>query len=179
MDCLHFFSTVLPNWLTAIGTIGAVITSLWFSYQSNKIKVKGSAQYMKKWILPFGLHRSEIALLKIVNKGKVPIIIQSVHVEFKPKNGRTSMLIPDPNFGLISAPLPARLEFSDEFTLQLEKNALEKILEENPNSKSIAFYAMTKLDERIELKNDPQLDDFIHNWKLKLTETQAKSEESV
>lgn len=179
MDCTHFFSTVLPNWLVAIGTIGAVITSLWFSYRSNTIKAKESANYLEEWTIPPGLVRRELVLLKIINTGKVPFVIQSIHIEFKPKSKREIMLMPDPSYGLTSAPLPARLEFSEEFTFQITKTAFEKILEISPESTSLSFYALTKLEDRIDLKSGPQLEEFIQNWKRKRKETIEKGEESV
>ncbi|MDZ4726840.1 MAG: hypothetical protein SH817_11840 [Leptospira sp.] len=179
MDCTLFFSTILPNWLVAIGTIGAVITSLWFSYQSNKIKAKGSAKYMQEWTIPPGLVRRELILLKILNTGKVPFVIESFHIEFKPKTDQAYMLIPDPSYGYISAPLPARLEFSDEFTLQMERTAFENLLSKSSGATSVRFYAVTKLDDRIDLKMDLQLEEFINNWKRKRRETIEKGEESV
>lgn len=179
MDCIHLFSTVLPNWLVAIGTIGAVITSLWFSHQSNKIKAKGSANYMEEWTIPPGLVRQELVLLKIINTGKVPFVIQSIHFESLPKAKYSNMLMLDPSYGLTNLPLPARLEYSEEFILQLPKDALEKILEKEPDTTSLSFYALTKLDERIDLKTGPQLSEFIGNWKAKQKEVPMTDQETV
>ena len=134
---------------------------------------------MQEWTIPPGLVRRELILLKILNTGKVPFVIESFHIEFKPKTAQAYMLIPDPSYGYISAPLPARLEFSDEFTLQMERTAFENLLSKSSGATSVRFYAVTKLDDRIDLKMDLQLEEFINNWKRKRRETIEKGEESV
>lgn len=44
---------------------------------------------------------------------------------------------------------------------------------------SLSFYALTKLEDRIDLKSGPQLEEFIQDWKRKRKETIGKGEESV
>ncbi|MCW7494630.1 hypothetical protein ND861_18435 [Leptospira sp. 2 VSF19] len=46
-------------------------------------------------------------------------------------------------------------------------------------STSLSFYALTKLEDRIDLNQSPQLDEFIQNWKRNRKETIEKGEESV
>lgn len=134
---------------------------------------------MEEWKIPPGLVRRELVLLKIINTGKVPFVIQSIHFEFTPKTGTANMLLPDPSYGLTSMPLPARLEFSEEFTFQIAKTALEQILEKSSEFTSLSIYTLTTLEDRIELKSGPQLDEFIQNWKRKRKETMKKGEESA
>lgn len=89
------------------------------------------------------------------------------------------MLMLDPPSGLTNLPLPVRLEYSEEFILQIPKDALEKILEKEPDITSLSFYALTKLDERIDLQTGPQLLEFIETWKAKRNEALTKGQETV
>ncbi len=134
---------------------------------------------MEEWTIPPGLVRRELVLLKILNTGKVPFVIQSILFEFKPKTDKAYVLFPDQGLGLISAPLPARLEFSEEFTLQMERNAFENLLSKSSGATSFKFYVLTKLDDRIALKTGPQLDEFIATWKTKRMEVLMKDQESA
>lgn len=134
---------------------------------------------MEEWTIPPGLLRRELVLLKIINTGKVPFVIQSIHFELFPKTKYSNMLILDPSYGLTNLPLPTRLEYSEEFILQIPKDALGKILEKEPDITSLSFYALTKLEDCIDLKSGSQLDVLIQNWKRKRNEEVEKDEESA
>ncbi|MCG6141663.1 hypothetical protein [Leptospira mtsangambouensis] len=47
------------------------------------------------------------------------------------------------------------------------------------NLASLQFYALTKLDERIDLQTGPQLSEFVETWTAKRTEVLTKDQESV
>ncbi|EMY71554.1 hypothetical protein [Leptospira vanthielii] len=46
-------------------------------------------------------------------------------------------------------------------------------------STSLSFYALTKLEDRIDLKSGLQLEEMIQNWKRNRKETIEKGEESA
>ncbi|WP_165780033.1 hypothetical protein [Leptospira meyeri] len=56
---------------------------------------------------------------------------------------------------------------------------IDVLKEIHSESTSLSFYALTKLEDRIDLKTGSQLEEFIQNWKRKRNETIEKGDESV
>lgn len=65
----NFWSEILPSWLSAIGTVGAVIVALWLSLKQNRIKYMTAASLDKE---------SKKIIFRIVNKGFIPIHIDGL-----------------------------------------------------------------------------------------------------
>jgi hypothetical protein len=68
---------VIGTWIAAIGTVGAVITSLWLASNSNKVKLKISAN-TSFLVIPGVSGHKEVCLINIANIGTRPIKINSI-----------------------------------------------------------------------------------------------------
>ncbi|MCR4291965.1 MAG: hypothetical protein NUV76_03705 [Candidatus Kuenenia sp.] len=80
--------SVIGTWLAAIGTVGAVVTSLWLAFRQNKIKLKVSAEYIRQKVTGHDETR-DCCFIKVVNAGpnpaKISYISWQVHRWFKKK----------------------------------------------------------------------------------------------
>jgi len=68
---------VIGTWIAAIGTVGAVITSLWLASSNNKVKLKISAN-TSFLVIPGVSGYTEVCLINIANIGTRPIKINNI-----------------------------------------------------------------------------------------------------
>jgi hypothetical protein len=73
---------VIGTWIAAIGTVGAVITSLWLSYNSNKIKLQIMAS-SRIIIDSLEVDRPVICNINIVNIGNKAATVNLIGWEIK------------------------------------------------------------------------------------------------
>ncbi|WP_294962005.1 hypothetical protein [Sulfurimonas sp.] len=69
--------SVIGTWIAAIGTVGAVITSLWLASSNNRVKLKISAETNSLLSSNESGHK-EVCLIHIVNIGTRPIKINNI-----------------------------------------------------------------------------------------------------
>jgi hypothetical protein len=67
---------VIGTWIAAIGTVGAVITSLWLASSNNKVKLKISAN--SSFLIIPGIPHKEVCRINIANIGIRPIKINNI-----------------------------------------------------------------------------------------------------
>ncbi|MCM3396469.1 hypothetical protein M3638_01295 [Oceanobacillus profundus] len=87
---MNIFSVVydlgnITDWLSAIGTIGAVIVALYLSNKDRKpkAKVKSNVSYL---VGPSGVSGPVQISLEILNQGLIPITIKECTLNYKGKN---------------------------------------------------------------------------------------------
>ena len=68
---------VIGTWIAAIGTVGAVITSLWLASSNNKVKLRISAN-SSFLVIPGVSSHKEVCLINIANIGTRPIKINNI-----------------------------------------------------------------------------------------------------
>lgn len=68
---------VIGTWIAAIGTVGAVITSLWLASSNNKVKLRISAN-SSFLVIPGASGHKEVCLINIANIGTRPIKINNI-----------------------------------------------------------------------------------------------------
>lgn len=152
--------------LTAIGTIGAVITSLYFSQMRHKINAKGTISFK----LGNSLDKfNEIMMIEIINNGEKPFRITSFYIRAKKLN-LNFVFFPDEK-----EPYSTRLDFNyvessnGQYIYPKEQfiKNIQLIFENNKSDKTklsniekikyLKFYANTNLDQEIILKPQPYL----------------------
>lgn len=60
--------SVIGTWVSSIGTVAAVITSLWFSYRQNRLRLSVTAGH-RIIINPGSNQTPEYCMIRVVNKG--------------------------------------------------------------------------------------------------------------
>ena len=82
---------VIGTWIAAIGTVGAVITSLWLSFNSNKVKLKidTSASIL---IHPSIQERGMHCIITISNIGTRPVTIKGIGWEIQRGNEKKNFI---------------------------------------------------------------------------------------
>ncbi|MUK43690.1 hypothetical protein GNP61_19265 [Aliivibrio fischeri] len=71
------FWTMIGTWVASIGTVSAVITSLWFAYNQNKVKLRITVGHRK--IVSVGSHDTpDYCVIKVVNLSNKPAKIESI-----------------------------------------------------------------------------------------------------
>ncbi|MCM3739222.1 hypothetical protein M3210_02955 [Oceanobacillus luteolus] len=118
----------IADWLTAFGTIGAVIVSLYFSYNRSRKKAKVIISNRKTVL-------SDKLLFRIVNTGIIPIEVStsrlSIHEPWWSKKDERVIHFSDEK--------PMMLEQSKSRTIYIDSYTVDKKLEEYeiPNEKKI------------------------------------------
>ena len=69
--------SVIGTWLAGVGTLGAVITSLWFAFNQNRIKLKVTAGH-RIFITSASTEKPDYCFIKVVNVGLRPAKISNV-----------------------------------------------------------------------------------------------------
>lgn len=72
---------VIGTWVASIGTVSAVITSLWFSRQQNRIRLKISAG-ARMVFTPGSEHQPMYCIINVVNIGDRPAKITGISWQF-------------------------------------------------------------------------------------------------
>lgn len=81
----------ITDWLTALGTIGAVIVALYLSRRETKPRAKVTASFSHA-VGPFGVSEDPIAIsAEIVNLGLIPIHLKECTIAL----GKKKMIFPD------------------------------------------------------------------------------------
>lgn len=71
---------VIGTWVASIGTVSAVITSLWLAYHQSKLKLK-VASGIRQLITPGSDHIPEYCVINVVNTGSKPAKITNISWE--------------------------------------------------------------------------------------------------
>lgn len=104
---------VIGTWVASIGTVSAVITSLWFSRQQNRIRLKISAG-ARMVFTPGSEHQPMYCIINVVNIGDRPAKITGISWQFgRFKNKKYMLQV----FGLPEfADTPHTLQLGEEAT---------------------------------------------------------------
>lgn len=152
--------------LTAIGTVGAVIISLYFSQMRHKINAKGTISLK---LCELSGKFNEIMMIEIINNGEKPFKITSFYIRAKKLN-LNLVFFPDDkeiystrlDFNYVESSngqyIYPQEQFIKNIKLIFENNKSDKtklpIIEK---IKYLKFYAKTNLDHEITLKPHPKL----------------------
>jgi len=105
----RFINTFAP-WLSALGTIAAVATSLYLAQRDRRINLKVRASLRIQFIQGGGRgHGDRFVSLNIANRGRRPAMITGVGFRFGEVR-RQEFLPPSPQ----GTPIPVKLEDGDE-----------------------------------------------------------------
>ncbi len=115
----NLFLEILPNWLTAIGTVGAVIVSLWLSLNSVRIRYRASANFMKNTI-----NDDEHLLIRIINTGQKPFTVESLFWILK-RRFKKQIYYQNPDINLFTQKIPKRLNEGEEVNIFLDSGILK------------------------------------------------------
>ena len=142
-----FFSNILPNWLAAIGTISAVIVSLFLSMKGEKIKFFAKAEYCK---LLVGSMKEIFFNVLIANNCQKIIKIKSIQWKVR-KKFATKIYTQIPDNNQFTETLPKTLEEGDELNLFFKKEIFEKNIDKS-DSKNISLYFKTSTNKKYKIK---------------------------
>ena len=71
------FWSMIGTWVASVGTVSAVITSLWFAYNQNKIKLRITVRHMQL-VSRTEENAPDHCVVKIVNLSNKPAKIESI-----------------------------------------------------------------------------------------------------
>ena len=155
------FSTSIATWLTAVGTIGAVITSLWFAWSKNRLRLKVHVGLM---VAMGDITGDQYCRIRAVNIGLRPITITNIGWKCGIWHWGRKYAIQDISFSpsaseiqKISSKLPLLLNHGDEFNVYLPalnwlESASSFVGKNRIIAKSLKVTVFTSTDEVIEKK---------------------------
>jgi hypothetical protein len=175
-DTWRFINTFAP-WFSAIGTISAVVTSLYLAKKSGRVHLKVDAGV--RTIIQQGIPSKDFVTIMVVNKGHRTATIQSVG--WKLGFFRKTYFIQMPGPPILSSKLPQKLEDGESaryfFSIEPEggdgwreqfKKALDKFKFPTLMAHSMKAQVHTSVGKTFEARIEKSLRDLL------LTEKQAK-----
>lgn len=108
---------VIGTWIAAIGTVGAVITSLWLSYNSNRVKLKIKAD-ARILVDSTRQDRPMMCFIEIVNIGNKPVKINSLGWKIKRRKEKKEYF--QVTRGSIADTLPLTLTEGSDATITID-----------------------------------------------------------
>ncbi len=85
------FWTMIGTWVASFGTVAAVITSLFFAYNQNKVKLRITVGHRQIWSSATG-EAPDYCVIKVVNLGNKPAKIESIGWQAGFLRSKTSMV---------------------------------------------------------------------------------------
>jgi len=148
MDII-WITTILPNWLTAIGTIGAVVFSLVVTLKSNKISYYAWANSM---IL--AENKKEYIVIKIANKNNVPFTVESIYWIYKNSFFKKTTYYQTMDINKYSDNLPKKIMAGEYINILLDKKTVLNNLNKKITAKKGKIHLLfsTSLGETHEIK---------------------------
>lgn len=151
---------VIGTWVSSIGTVGAVITSLWIANNSNKakLKVSASASYI---IDTKSKDKPLVCLINIVNVGKKPVTITCLGWEIGRGKKKKSFL--QNTNGSILEEIPKTLMESQDLSIGINFNGSGNWLQNMANLlkdydlKTMKLVVATNLGESFKAEVDQSL----------------------
>ncbi|KAB7881234.1 hypothetical protein [Poseidonibacter ostreae] len=131
---------VVGTWIASIGTVGAVITSLWIANNSNKVKLNVSAS-ARVLIDSTRNGNPSLCYISIVNIGNKIAKINSIG--WKIKRGKNKQEFFQNTNGSIADKVPLTLQEGDDATITIEFNGEANWLESI--TKAIQGYSIKDL----------------------------------
>jgi len=142
------FAVIIPNWLTAIGTISAVVISLYLSLRDRKFRYYSKANF-GMFIGDYGL-REDLFMIKIVNKS--PRLVRITGVTWiTRKLFKTKHFLQLQDENPFTDVLPKVLEYGQELNLYFEKEYFAKGVTTFDYNKFNLFFN-TSADEQYKIK---------------------------
>lgn len=118
------FWSMIGTWLASIGTIAAVITSLYLARQNDKVNLLITSNLI--FLIGYGRNYNDddhYLNIEITNNGNRPVIIQNVSWQISKGKHLIVPLNPNP----IATPLPKMINYGEVARWAIEVNAVKNI----------------------------------------------------
>ncbi|WP_396235030.1 hypothetical protein [Acinetobacter baumannii] len=162
------FWSMIGTWLASIGTLAAVITSLYLARKNEKVNLLVTSNLIFLFSANHGYNDDDHYInIEITNNGNRPVTIQSVSWRIDKKK---AFVVPiNPN--LINTPLPKMLNYGEVARWAIEVNAVKNIWAPDLINQGIKRKAMNKwkiiialtTGERILVKPNKRIIELIQN----------------
>lgn len=162
------FWSMIGTWLASIGTIAAVITSLYLAHQNTKVSLLINSNLI--FLIGNGRNYNDddhYVNIEITNNGNRSVIIQNISWQISKRTHLLAPLNPNP----ITTPLPKMINYSEVARWAIEVNTIKNIwapdlirdgIKKRDINKWKIVVSLTT-GERIKAKPNPRIIELIQN----------------